>query len=74
MKKFNWKGLVAILTIATGIIILLHDLYKLAIGYCYTGYGLFTLLLVIGAMSIASDYIEERLKKIKKETLNKIKE
>lgn len=61
--KFNWKGLVAILVVATSLIILIHDFIKLVIGYSYTAFGFATIVLVIMAFSEANDYIIERLKK-----------
>lgn len=60
--KFNWKGLGAILVIALGSIILVHDFYKLLNGYCYTVLGLSTMFLVLIIMDLAIEYIQERIK------------
>ena len=62
MKKFNWKGLIAILTIVISLVILVHDLYLLTIGYCYTSYGLFTVAFILFVFNEAIEYIKSRIK------------
>ena len=63
MKKFNWKGLGAILMVALGIIVLLHDFIKLMQGYSFTVFGLVSLLFIILPASECYKYIEDRLNK-----------
>lgn len=62
MKKFNWKGLGAILMVALGSIILIHDMIMLFKGYSYSVLGFISLMLVLGLMEISFQYIEDRLK------------
>ena len=62
MGKFNWKGLGAILMIALGTILIIHDFIKLMSGYSYSILGFISLMLVLGLMEISFQYIEDRLK------------
>ena len=62
MKKFNWKGLGAILIVALGSIVLIHDIIMLVKGYSYSVLGFTSLMLVLGLMEISFQYIEDRLK------------
>ena len=60
--KLNWKGLGAILMVALGSIILIHDIIMLVKGYSYSVLGFISLILVLGLMEISFQYIEDRLK------------
>ena len=60
--KFNWKGLGAILMVALGSIILIHDMIMLIKGYSYSVLGFISLMLVLGLMEMSFQYIEDRLK------------
>ena len=60
--KLNWKGLGAILMIALGTILIIHDFIKLMSGYSYSILGFISLMLVLGLMEISFQYIEDRLK------------
>ena len=62
MKKLNYKGLGAILIIALGTILIIHDFIKLMSGYSYSILGFISLLLVLFLMGISCEYIEDRLK------------
>ena len=62
MKKLNYKGLGAILMVALGSIILIHDIIMLVKGYSYSVLGFISLILVLGLMEISCQYIEDRLK------------
>lgn len=62
MKKLNYKGLGAILIIALGTILIIHDFIKLMSGYSYSILGFISLLLVLFLMEISCEYIEDRLK------------
>lgn len=62
MKKLNYKGLGAILMVALGSIILIHDIIMLVKGYSYSVLGFISLMLVLGLMEISFQYIEDRLK------------
>jgi hypothetical protein len=62
MKKFNWKGLGAILMVALGSITLVHDFIKLLQGYSFTIFGLISLVIIIAIASEGYKYIEDRLK------------
>ena len=62
MKKLNYKGLGAILIIALGTILIIHDFIKLMSGYSYSVLGFISLMLVLGLMEISFQYIEDRLK------------
>ena len=62
MKKLNYKGLGAILMIALGSIMIIHDFIKLVQGYSYTITGFASLMIVLGLMEISCQYIEDRLK------------
>lgn len=62
MKKLNYKGLGAILMVALGSIILIHDIIMLVKGYSYSVLGFVSLILVLGLMEISFQYIEDRLK------------
>ena len=62
MKKLNYKGLGAILMVALGSIILIHDIIMLVKGYSYSVLGFISLILVLGLMEISFQYIEDRLK------------
>jgi len=62
MKKLNYKGLGAILMVALGTIMIIHDFIKLAQGYSYTITGFASLMIVLGLMEISFQYIEDRLK------------
>ena len=63
MKKLNYKGLGAILIIALGTILIIHDFIKLMSGYSYSILGFISLLLVLFLMEISCQYIEDRLNK-----------
>ena len=63
MKKLNYKGLGAILMVALGSIILIHDIIMLVKGYSYSVLGFISLMLVLGLMEISFQYIEDRLNK-----------
>ena len=63
MKKLNYKGLGAILIIALGTILIIHDFIKLMSGYSYSILGFVSLLLVLLLMGISCEYIEDRLNK-----------
>ena len=63
MKKLNYKGLGAILMVALGSIILIHDIIMLVKGYSYSVLGFISLILVLGLMEISCQYIEDRLNK-----------
>lgn len=60
--KLNYKGLGAILMVALGVIILIHDIIMLVKGYSYSVLGFISLMLVLGLMEISFQYIEDRLK------------
>lgn len=60
--KLNWKGLGAILMVALGTILIIHDFIKLMAGYSYSILGFISLMLVLGLMEISFQYIEDRLK------------
>lgn len=62
MKKLNYKGLGAILMVALGTILIIHDFIKLMSGYSYSILGFISLILVLGLMEISCQYIEDRLK------------
>ena len=62
MRKLNYKGLGAILMVALGSIILIHDIIMLVKGYSYSVLGFISLMLVLGLMEISFQYIEDRLK------------
>ena len=62
MKKLNYKGLGAILMVALGSVILIHDIIMLVKGYSYSVLGFISLMLVLGLMEISFQYIEDRLK------------
>ena len=62
MRKLNYKGLGAILIIALGTILIIHDFIKLMSGYSYSALGFISLMLVLGLMEISFQYIEDRLK------------
>lgn len=62
MKKLNYKGLGAILMVALGSIVLIHDIIMLVKGYSYSVLGFISLMLVLGLMEISFQYIEDRLK------------
>lgn len=62
MKKLNYKGLGAILMIALGSIVLIHDMIMLIKGYSYSVLGFISLILVLGLMEMSFQYIEDRLK------------
>lgn len=62
MKKLNYKGLGAILMVALGSIILIHDIIMLIKGYSYSVLGFISLILVLGLMEMSFQYIEDRLK------------
>ena len=62
MKKLNYKGLGAILIVALGSIVLIHDIIMLVNGYSYSVLGFISLILVLGLMEISFQYIEDRLK------------
>lgn len=62
MKKLNYKGLGAILTIAFGTGLIIYDLIKLINGYSYTLLGFISLTLVLGLMEMSFQYIEDRIK------------
>lgn len=62
MKKLNYKGLGAILMIALGSIILIHDIIMLVKGYSYSVLGFISLMIILGLMEISFQYIEDRLK------------
>ena len=63
MRKINYKGLGAILMVALGSIILIHDIIILVKGYSYSVLGFISLMLVLGLMEISFQYIEDRLNK-----------
>lgn len=63
MKKLNYKGLGAILMVALGSIILIHDIIMLVKGYSYSILGFISLMLILGLMEISFQYIEDRLNK-----------
>lgn len=62
MRKLNYKGLGAILMVALGSIILIHDIIMLVKGYSYSVLGFISLMLVLGLMEISFQVIEDRLK------------
>lgn len=62
MKKLNYKGLGAILMVALGTIILIHDIIMLVKGYSYSVLGFISLMIILGLMGISCQYIEDRLK------------
>lgn len=60
--KINFKGFLAVIVLAFASIVVLHDFAMVLNGFTFTGYGIATLILVVYAGSIASSYIETRLK------------
>lgn len=62
MRKINYKGLGAILMVALGSIVLIHDIIMLIKGYSYSVLGFISLMLILGLMEISFQYIEDRLK------------
>ena len=60
--KFDWKGLCAILMVAFGSIMIIHDFIKLLNGYCYTILGLGTMFVILILTSEAIEYIQSKLK------------
>ena len=63
MKKLNYKGLGAILMVALGSIILIHDIIMLVKGYSYSVLGFISLMIILELMEISFQYIEDRLNK-----------
>lgn len=61
MMKFNKNGLFAMLGVALGIVVLVHDSIMILKGGSYTPVGVATLLLVLVIASESAKYIEDRL-------------